>query len=131
LKLVLETSVLIAIFLQETDADKLSAQLENAEEIMMCAVSILEAQMVLSRRYPDGGAAAIDKFLRDYGVSVIAFGLKELAIARDAFLRFGKGRHAAKLNFGDCMAYAMAKSQGVPLLYKGDDFALTDIARPI
>ena len=85
--------------------------------------------MVLSRRYPDGGAGAIDKFLHDYNVTVIAFGLRELAIAREAFLRYGKGRHPAGLNFGDCMAYALAKSQGIPLLFKGDDFTLTDIER--
>jgi ribonuclease VapC len=111
LKLALETSALIAIFLQEPGADKLSTQLENADEILMCAASILEAQMVLSRRNPDGGATGIDKFLRDYGVTVIAFGFKELAVAREAFLAFGKGRHPAKLNFGDCMSYALAKSQ--------------------
>lgn len=98
---------------------------------MMCATSILEAQMVLSRRYPDGGSTAIDKFLRDYDVTVVGFGVEELTIARDAFLRFGKGRHPAKLNFGDCMSYALAKSQGVPLLFKGDDFSLTDIERAI
>jgi ribonuclease VapC len=131
LKLALETSALIAIFLQEPEADTLSARLENAEEILMCTASILEAQMVLSRRYPDGGATAIDKFLRDYDVTVIAFSLRELAIAREAFLAFGKGRHPAKLNFGDCMSYALAKSQGVPLLFKGEDFALTDIKRAL
>ncbi len=70
---------------------------------------------------------ALDAFLQQAELTVVAFDAEQASIARTAFRRFGKGRHAAGLNFGDCAAYALARGSGEPLLYKGDDFARTDI----
>ena len=72
-----------------------------------------------------------DKFIADQKLIIVPFDGNLLAIARTAFLKYGKGRHPASLNFGDCMAYALAKSMRLPLLFKGDDFALTDIERAL
>lgn len=87
--------------------------------------------MVLTGRDVENPETVLKKFVEGNRLDVLSFDQQMTVRAQDAFLAFGKGRHPAKLNFGDCMAYALAKSQGVPLLFKGDDFALTDVERAI
>jgi ribonuclease VapC len=87
----------------------------------------LEAVIAVTGRKSNGGLADLDRLVEALGISVVEFGSKELDEARRAFALYGKGRHPARLNFGDCMAYALAKSHGEPLLFKGDDFARTDV----
>ncbi len=126
--IVIDTSALIAIFRLETEAESFLKAIVEAEERIFSALSLLEASMVMSRR----GAAEtvfepLDDFLVEAGVKIAPFDADQARLAREAFLRFGKGRHPAGLNFGDCAAYALARSRGAPLLYKGSDFSRTDI----
>ena len=83
--------------------------------------------MVLAGRKNEAALDRLDAYLRESSISVMPFTLEHALVARQAFLRYGKGRHKAALNFGDCIAYATAKLEGMPLLFKGDDFALTDV----
>ena len=87
--------------------------------------------MVMELRFGDRGGREVDSLIDDIGASVIPFDLAQARVARDAFHRFGRGRHPAALNFGDCLSYAAAKTLGAPLLFKGNDFALTDIKRAV
>lgn len=91
------------------------------------APTVLETAMVLVSRMGTTGARALSDFLAVYRVALLDFGDEHVEVAVGAFLRYGKGRHAARLNFGDCMAYATAKLAGAPLLFVGRDFAETDI----
>lgn len=127
--IVIDTSALIAIFRLEPEADAFLKAIVRAQARAISAVTVLETSMVMS-----GGAAAdaevfqpLDEFLSEAGVEIAAFDADQSRVARDAFLRFGKGRHKAALNFGDCASYALAKSRAAPLLYKGEDFRRTDI----
>lgn len=126
--LVIDTSALIAIFRLEPEADMFLKAIVHAEARAMSALSLLEASMVMS-----GGAARaapyepLDAFLEEAGIEIAAFDAVQAKTAREAFLRFGKGRHKAGLNLGDCAAYALAKLRAAPLLYKGGDFGHTDI----
>jgi ribonuclease VapC len=130
--IVIDTSALIAIFRLEPEADALLKALVAAEKRLMSALSVLEASMVMSGRSEAVGAlAALDEFLREAGIEVLPFDAEQARLARAAFLRFGKGRHKASLNLGDCASYAAAKAKRAPLLYKGDDFNHTDLAAAI
>ena len=95
---------------------------------LMSAVSAQEAGMVVAGRFGDGAAwEPLDALLARLEVEIVAHDAALARIARTAFLRFGKGRHPARLNFGDCAAYALAESGGLPLLFKGEEFAKTEI----
>ncbi len=125
----IDSSALIAILRLEADAKELLRALVAARARMMSAVTMLETSLVLAG--PKGSAAIwqpLDAFLAEAGVEIVAFDEAQAGLARDAFIRFGKGRHPAALNFGDCASYALAKSRKIPLLFKGEDFRLTDIA---
>ncbi len=112
----------------EADGPDLLGTLSNARARMMSAMSFLEASIVLSRRAADAGHwEALDAFVEEAKIALVAFDAEQSEIARAAFLKYGKGRHPAALNFGDCAAYALAKSKSIPLLYKGNDFSKTDI----
>ncbi|KQW56620.1 ribonuclease, partial [Ensifer sp. Root1252] len=91
------------------------------------AATILELSIVIEARLGEAGAAELDLWLYKAGVEVVAVDAEQIAIARRAWRSFGKGRHPASLNFGDCFSYALAKSRNEPLLFKGDDFSRTDI----
>jgi len=84
--------------------------------------------MVAAGRRDMAGIELIDRLLSDIGAFVVPFDARQAQLARETYIRYGKGRHKAALNFGDCMTYALAKTLGVPLLFKGTDFAATDIA---
>lgn len=124
----LDTSALIAILLEEPDGDVFAEVLKRADGLLIGMPTLLELRMVLTGRVGRARADTVVNTILADEVQRIAFGEEHLRAAVDAFDRFGKGRrHPAQLNFGDCMAYAVAKVAGCPLLYKGDDFAATDI----
>ena len=93
----------------------------------MSAASVLESSIVVEARYGDVGGRELDLLMFHGGFDVVAVDLEQLKLARQAFRRFGKGRHPAGLNFGDCFSYALAKATGEPLLSKGNDFRRTDV----
>ena len=123
-----DSSALAAVIFREPEAERFRRLLATR----WCVIGVptlLEAHFVASRAKQGDGQGFLDLFASQPNVEMIAFGEAHLAIARAAFDRYGKGRgHPAALNFGDCMAYAVAKLIDAPLLYKGHDFALTDIA---
>lgn len=122
-----DTSAIIAIALAEPEAERFDHVLSTDPSIIIGVPTLLEARMVLAGRFGPTTAEKAMAMLAD-GWQVIHFATDHLAAATEAFDRFGKGRHAARLNYGDCMADAVAKVAGCPLLYKGDDFARTDMA---
>lgn len=125
----IDSSALIAILRREPEADRFLRAIAGAEGCMMSSVSLLETSMVLAGRTGDGTAwAELDALIARAAIQVVAQDIGLADQARGAFLRFGKGRHAAALNLGDCASYALAKARGVPLLFKGDDFTRTDLA---
>jgi ribonuclease VapC len=124
---VLDTSALLAILLQEPDAQRYSDAIAGAPRRVISAATLVEAGIVAEGR---GGAPLredLDALLARARAEVADFTAAHAATARDVWRRFGKGRHPAGLNLGDCFAYALAQSRGEPLLYKGTDFAQTDV----
>lgn len=129
--LFLDASALVSILTGEPDELALSAQVEADPDPVWSAMSCWETVSALQRSYGmEVGAARleVERAAADRPFRLVAIGEAELAIALDAFERYGKGRHPAKLNMGDCFAYACARANGARLLYKGDDFAQTDLA---
>jgi ribonuclease VapC len=126
--MVIDTSVLMAILLQEEDAQIYADAIVRAGTAALSAASYVELAIVsLSRGVR--GRAELEATLADAGIEIVPVTLDQARIAVGAYGRYGKGRHAASLNFGDCFAYALAKSRGEPLLFKGSDFTLTDVLR--
>lgn len=124
----IDTSAVIAILRLEAEADAFLRAMATAESCFMSAISALEIAMVLAGA--SGGAAllaSLDELLTKAEVEIVPFDGEQSRLARDAFIRFGKGRHAAGLNLGDCAAYALAASRNLPLLFKGGGFAKTDL----
>jgi ribonuclease VapC len=123
-----DTSALIAILRLESDAAVFTRRIEMEDAVCVSAVSLHEASMVLAGRHADATAwSELDRIVQDMELEIVPHDAKLAGFARDAFLRFGKGRHPARLNCGDCASYALAKSLNIPLLFKGGDFAHTDI----
>lgn len=124
----LDTSALVAIFRREEDAGVYRNAILKAGRTVMSSVTYLEASIVLAGRTGTKEThEALDRALSAFQTGVADFDEEQARIARMAYLRYGKGRHEAGLNFGDCASYAMARSRGIPLLYKGNDFARTDV----
>lgn len=126
--IVVDSSALVAIVKREPEADNFLHIIAAAAERLLSSVSLLETSMVLCGRA--GAKAAwteLDALIQEARIKVVAHDASLALLARDAFLRFGKGRHPAALNLGDCAAYALAKSRDVPLLFKGSDFSRTDL----
>jgi ribonuclease VapC len=121
-----DTSAIVAIALAEPEARSFG-ELIASEECVVGWPTVFECHQVLADVPRRRGLEVLDKILEAPGMKVVAFDQRVFAGAREAFDRFGRGRHPARLNFGDCMAYAVARVHDVPLLYKGDDFARTDI----
>jgi ribonuclease VapC len=123
-----DTSALVAIVLGEPDAERLRDALDHPR-ILVSAVSLTEARMVLEGRAGLDAARDLALLLEECEAVVVAYDERHASLAHVAWQRFGRGNgHAARLNFGDCMAYATAKLANAPLLFKGDDFLQTDIA---
>lgn len=124
--MVIDSSVLIAILLNETEATHFAQILLEADLLYISAISVVEASIVIEYKKGIAGAQKFDELLQLIDPVVIAFD-QEAELAREAWRAFGKGRHSAKLNFGDCCSYAAAKYTNQPLLFKGNDFNQTDI----
>jgi ribonuclease VapC len=125
----LDTSAVLAVLQDEAERAEFVSLIEQSSRRLVSAVSVLEAAMVLEGRKGDDAGADLDLFLQRASIETVAFDEDQLTVARTAFRRFGKGRHAAGLNFGDCASYALAQWSGEPLLFKGSDFTETDVAR--
>lgn len=125
--MIIDTSAVVAILQLEPEEPNFLRAI-NADPLrLMSAVSWVEALMVLGSRRGARGTHELDEFLARARIEVAPVQLRHAELAREAFARFGRGRHPARLNCGDCFAYALAKATGEPLLFKGDDFGLTDL----
>jgi ribonuclease VapC len=129
--MVLDTSALLAILQDEPERRKFNEAIEAAEACYLSAASFVEVSIVVESRYGAEGLRQLDAFLERAGVETAAVDLEQAKLARTAFSRYGKGRHPAGLNYGDCFSYALARTLAEPLLYKGEDFARTDVAAAI
>lgn len=125
--MVIDASAVIAILLAEADAERYTRAIERAVEPRMSAGSYLEAAVVIDNRGDALARREFDRFIRRAGIEVVAVDLAQAELARQAYRDFGKGRHPAGLNFGDCFSYALAKQLEEPLLFKGSDFSRTDV----
>jgi ribonuclease VapC len=124
----LDSSVLVAILFAEPGYLDLVDRILEADHVRVGAPTLVEASLVTSGRRRTPSAGEVEGLVAELGVTVVPFGEPEWRLAADAFSRFGRGRHPASLNFGDCLAYATARSLGDPLLFVGDDFGKTDVA---
>lgn len=125
--MVIDTSALLAIYLAEPDSSRFEAAILSAPATFISAGTLLEAGIVIEARHGKAGATELDNLLRKLGVSTVAVDAEQVDAARLAFRKYGKGRHHANLNYGDCFAYALATTSVEPLLFKGDDFSKTDV----
>ncbi len=125
--IVVDTSALIAILLDEPERRSMIDVIVDYGQPCMSAASYLEASMVLEAYSGVQGGRDIDDFVEDVGVRIVPVDQAQARVAREAFRRFGRGRHRAGLNFGDCLVYALTKTVGAPILFKGNDFSLTDL----
>ena len=125
--MVIDTSVLLAILQDEPERRAFAEAIESAGSCSMSVANLLETSLVIESRFGAEGSRDLDQLVEKARIELVPVDLEQLRIARRAFSRFGKGSHSAALNFGDCFAYALARSLGEPLLFKGDDFARTDL----
>lgn len=127
--MVIDTSALVAMLTDEPEADRFEQAVEAAPVRLMSTASFLEAAIVIETRFGEPGGRELDLWLHRAKVTLVAVDADQADIAREAYRRYGTGRHRAGLNFGDCFAYALARTSGEPLLFKGDDFVHTDVTR--
>ncbi len=125
--MILDTSALAAIFFGERDAEHFNQMIHDADSCSISAVNFVEFFMVIEGQIGAAAAQQADMYFRRARIAIEPVSIEQAHIARQAFRDYGKGRHKAGLNFGDCFSYALAKSTGEPLLFKGDDFRKTDI----
>jgi len=127
--MVIDTSALVAVLLNELDAPRISEAIELASVRLLSVANFLEAAMVVESRKGEAAGRELDLALYRATIEVVPVDQDQAEIARLAWRRYGKGRHAAGLNYGDCFAYALARQRRLPLLFRGDDFVRTDIPR--
>lgn len=125
--MIVDSSAILAIVFQEVGYEVLLESLENSPGSAAGTPTLAETGIVLQARLGDGAHGLLERMLDELGIQEVPFGEIHWREAMDAFRRFGKGRHPATLNFGDCMTYAVAKLAGEPLLFTGNDFGLTDL----
>ena len=125
--MVIDTSVIVAILFGEAEAEAFAAAIESDPVRLMSVASALEATIVIESELGIAGGRELDALLQTAAISIEPVSAEQLAAARHAFRSFGKGRHPAALNFGDCFSYALSRTTGEPLLFKGNDFARTDV----
>lgn len=126
--MVIDSSALVAILLQEAGWEAVFDRLDAAPRPIMSAANALEAAIVMETRKGAIGGHDLDVFLNEAGIDILPVTREHMDFAREAWRRYGKGRHPARLNICDCLAYALAKATGEPLLFVGNDFAQTDVA---
>lgn len=125
--MVVDTSALVAILLAEPDAARFAAIIQETPRRLISAVTRVELSVVIEGRKGDRGRHDLERLLSRAAVEVVAVTPRHAQLAIEAFRRYGKGRHTAALNIGDCFSYALAMALDAPLLFKGDDFAKTDV----
>jgi ribonuclease VapC len=125
--MVIDSSVLIAILFDEAERRSLEDEIESDPVRLISAMTKLESGIVMVARYGPEGGLRLDRLIERLAATVAPFDEPQADIAREAFARYGKGRHPAGLNFGDCVAYALAMAEAEPLLFKGTDFGQTDV----
>jgi ribonuclease VapC len=125
--MVLDTSVLLAILFDEPEAQSFEAALEDEPVLLLSVASYLEAAMVVESRYGPAGGRELDLLIHKAAIEIVSFDKEQAEWSRHGFQRYGKGRHSAGLNYGDCFVYGLAVASGEPLLFKGNDFGETDL----
>ena len=129
--MVLDTSALLALLLDESEAEEFRTAVEDDATRLVSAATLLETALIIEARKGEPGGRELDILIHKAEIVVVPVDAEHVTEARRAYRRFGKGRHAAGLNFGDVFAYALARISGEPLLFKGNDFTRTDIGRVI
>ena len=125
--MIVDSSAIIAILFHEPDAQRYAAALQAAPRHRLSVANAVEAFIVAEGRGGAGAGDELDRFIGRFGIELAPVTIEQLEAARRAWRRFGRGNHPAALNFGDCFAYALAEMTGEPLLFKGEDFAKTDV----
>ena len=125
--MVLDSSILVAILLAEADRKAILEQMRDAPRLLLSTGSLIEAGIVLMRHGAGDFEYRLDPFLQRARIEIVPVDQSQAVLAREGYRRYGKGRHLARLNFGDCFAYALAIRTGEPLLFKGNDFGWTDV----
>jgi ribonuclease VapC len=125
--IVVDTSALIAILDRESDAALYAEAIAEADTPLISTATLLELNIVMLNRHGGKAAQFVDRLIQEGGFQVESFTIQHAELAREAYARYGKGQQTAGLNYGDCFSYALAKATGLPLLFKGQDFAKTDI----
>ena len=125
--MVIDPSAILAILQDESERPTFIAAIAAAEQPLLSATSLVELSIVVEARFGADGQNDLDLFLATANIEIVPFNADQAQIARSAFRRFGKGRHPAGLNLGDCYSYALAQICAAPLLFKGNDFGLTDV----
>jgi ribonuclease VapC len=125
--MVLDTSALLVVLNDEPESPAFRDAIEADPVRLLSAASLLEVSLVVEARFGEAGGRELDLLLHKARVQVVAFDGDQAELAREAWRRFGRGRHPAGLNLGDCFSYALSKISGEPLLYKGGDYPLTDV----
>jgi ribonuclease VapC len=125
--MVIDSSAILAVLLNEANATHIAQAMESSSQRLLSAANLLEASIVIESRKGEAGGRELDLLLYRTAIEIIAVDQDQAEIARIAWRRFGKGRHPAGLNYGDCFAYALARVRQLPLLSQGDDFSRTDI----
>ena len=129
--MVIDTSALVAILTDEPDAEQLESAIDGDTTRLMSVASVLETAMVLESRFGESGTRELDLLIQRLPIEIRPVDQDQLEWARFAFHTYGKGRHKAGLNFGDCFSYGLAKATGERLLFKGADFSQTDLANAL
>ena len=127
--MVVDTSALLAILQDEPERRRFNEALESADSRLMSVATLVEISIIIESRFGAEGLRDLDLLIERAGIELVPVDVEQARAARSAYGRFGKGRHPAALNFGDCFSYALARVLGEPLLFKGDDFSQTDLAR--
>jgi len=125
--LILDSSAVVAMLIEEDGWRQLSEAVEAAEVVGIGAPTLVETEMVMLGRFDLRGGGLVARFLEENHVIVVPFEMEHRLLATEAFVRYGRGRHPARLNYGDCMTYATAYAANQPLLFTGEDFAKTDL----
>lgn len=125
--MVIDTSAIIAILFGEPEADNLIRVISQSQETIMSSFSVLEAGIVMEAKKGEAGGREFDLFIQKAEIKIVPLDPEQIVLARVAWRKYGKGRHPAGLNMGDCCSYALAKRTGSPLMFKGNDFDKTDI----
>lgn len=129
--IVIDRSALVAILRDEPERRGFVDAIVDHGDPRLSAATYLETSMVMELRWGERAGREVDSLIEEIAIEIVAADRAQAVAAREAFRRYGKGLHRAALNFGDCFAYALAKTLGAPLLFKGDGFALTDVERAL